>query len=91
MRVANHSMSIFIHDDGLEQQHEDQHDRRPLEGPAEQEDDDHDDGQHRHRRNLPASSALVATVAVPSRENTAPKTLDATARNRTVLDWSRVL
>ena len=38
-----------------------------------------------------ASSALVATVAVPSRENTAPNTLEATARNRTVLDWSRVL
>ena len=37
------------------------------------------------------SSALVATVAVPSRENTAPNTLPATARNSTVLDWSRVL
>ena len=38
-----------------------------------------------------ASSASVATVAVPSRENTAPNTLPQTARKMTVLDWSRVL
>ena len=38
-----------------------------------------------------ASSALVATVAVPSRENTAPNTLPQTARKMTVLDCSSVL
>ena len=38
-----------------------------------------------------AIRASVATVAVPSRENTAPNTLPQTARKMTVLDWSRVL
>ncbi len=38
-----------------------------------------------------AISASVATLAVPSRENTAPNTLPQTARKMTVLDWSKVL
>src|SRR5262245_18924347 len=92
MRVANHSMSIFIAEmigcmRGTK--------TRMIAGQS--------NGQPSRKMTtmIKASiatdgisqdrSALVATVAVPNLENTAPNTLPATARKMTVLDCSRVL
>src|SRR4030095_5056146 len=46
-------VDLHRRDDRLHERHEDQDDRWPLEGPAEQEDDDHDEGEPCQRANVP--------------------------------------
>ena len=79
-------------DDRVEDREEHEDDGRPLEGPAEEEDQAHhqEQGHERAARAAPAS-AFVMTVALPSRAKMAPKTFEATARNRTMLEVVIVL